>query len=168
MNIIVAVNSDWGIGCSGTQQIVIPEDRAYFKEMTTGGIVIAGRKTFEDFGKPLPNRKNIVLTRSPDYTADGAIVVHSVDELRRELRGTANESMMFVIGGESVYRLLLPFCDGAFVTKIEAVPPSDTFFPDLDALPGWSFESRSETFESGGVRYSFNRYINNATEDIYV
>jgi len=164
MNIIVAVYSDWGIGCSGTQQIVLPEDRAYFKKITDGGTVIAGRRTFEDFRSPLPNRKNIILTRDRDFKVDGAITVSSVAELWPVIAHD-DPSKVFVIGGESIYKLLLPFCISAHITKIDLAPHSDTFFPNLDTLPNWSLEDSGNTQVSGDVKYSFNIYKNNAVED---
>jgi len=168
MNAIVAVFSDWGIGCGGTQQIVLPEDRQFFKQMTEGGVVIAGRRTFEDFNKPLPNRRTIIITQNREYKVPGAAVVHTIDELRSELHGVQDSSKVFVIGGESIYRLLLPFCSYAYVTKLDTAPQSDTFFPNLDEHPDWSLDNCGETLESGGVRYCICGYINNAVEDIYV
>ena len=167
MNIIVAANSDWGIGLGGTQQIVLPEDRRHFREITGNGAVIAGRKTLEDFpgGKPLPNRKNIVFTRRGDFRVDGAIVVHSVAELFPEISND-DPDKVFVIGGGSIYNLLLPFCVFAYVTRIDAAPPADTFFPDLDAMPNWLLESKSEPQKSGEVSYSFELYKNIAPKSI--
>ena len=167
MNIIVAANSDWGIGLGGTQQIILHEDRRHFREITGNGAVIAGRKTFEDFpgGKPLPNRKNVVLTRSSDFQVDGAVIVHSTAELFSEISGD-DPDKVFVIGGGSIYNLLLPFCACAYVTRIDAAPPSDTFFPDLDSMPNWSVESKSESQKSGKVRYSFELYKNIAPKSI--
>ena len=148
MNAIVAVNSDWGIGCGGTQTIVIPDDRRRFLKLTSGGTVITGRRTFEDIGSPLPKRKNIVLTGNRKYTADGVIVKHSIDGVLDGIAGEPPEKV-FIIGGESIYRLFLPMCAYAFVTKIEAAPTSDAFFPDLDRLPEW------ELVEQGPVREEF-------------
>lgn len=136
MNIIVAVNSDWGIGFNGTQSIVIPEDRRRFKELTEGGVVITGRKTFDDFFGLLPNRKNIILTRDKNYKVDGAVISFSIDDALAEVSDDPAEKV-FVLGGESIYKSLLPKCAFAYVTKIEAAPPSDTFFPNLDELPDW-------------------------------
>jgi len=162
MNVIVAVNADWGIGYNGTQTIVIPEDRRYFKKLTEGGVVIAGRKTYEDFRRPLPNRKNIILTRDKAFKADGAVVLHTVDEVLAEISGHDTEKV-FVIGGGDIYRLLLPLCSRAYVTKIEAAPPSDTFFPSLDDLPGWTLENSEFGMRNSelSVDYSFNLYTNN-------
>ncbi|MCL2402527.1 MAG: dihydrofolate reductase [Oscillospiraceae bacterium] len=164
MDAIVAVYNDWGIGCSGTQPVVLAEDRQYFKQMTKGSTVIAGRRTYEDFSpQPLPNRKNIIISENRDYKADGAIVVHSIDELRQEISGDEN---VFVVGGASIYKLLLPFCKHVYVTKVGAQPESDTFFENLDNSPGWTLEHPGETLESGGLKYSFNTYTNNAPEEM--
>ena len=159
MNVIVAVCGDWGIGYKGKQPIVISEDRRFFKEMTGGGVVIAGRKTFEEFPGPLSNRKNIILTQEKDLTAEGIVVAHSVDEVLKEI---ADESpdRVFVVGGGDTFRLFLPMCAKAYVTRIEAAPPSDTFFPDLDQLPEWTLELRGTVRESEGVRFSYNIYRN--------
>jgi dihydrofolate reductase len=161
MNAIVAVNSDWGIGLGGTQSIVIPEDRRHFWRLTNGGVVIAGRKTFGDFGKPLSGRKNIILTRDCSFKADGAVVVHSTDEVLSEVAGD-DPDKVFIIGGGEIYRMFLPMCKLAYVTKIGAAPESDTFFPDLDALPLWTLESSECGMLSAelGIGYSFNAYRN--------
>ena len=139
MNAIVAVYSDWGIGKNGAQPLVIPEDRQRFMEITNGGVVIAGRKTFEDFRRPLPNRKNVILTRNRGIKFSGVVFVHSIDELLSEIADDDPEKV-FIAGGESVYRQLLPMCTYVYVTKIEAAPKSDTFFPNLDISPYWSLD----------------------------
>ena len=162
MNIIVAVNSDWGIGYNNTQSIVIPEDRKNFTRITNSGTVIAGRKTFEDFGVPLPNRKNIILTHDRNFKVRGIIAAHSVDEVLAMVSDDEADKV-FVIGGGSVYSQFLPLCSCAFITKIEASPPSDTYFPNLDKMPGWFQESHGETRVSLGIHYSFDFYRNNAT-----
>ena len=158
MNVVVAVNSDWGIGYNNSQSIVISKDRSHFKKLTDGGILITGRKTFEDLGRPLPNRKTIVLTRDKKFNAKGVIAAHSVDEVLLKI-SDEDTGKVFVIGGASVYNLLLPMCSIAYVTKIEAAPPSDTFFPNLDEMPEWRLEDQGESLTSGNVRYSFNRYV---------
>ena len=167
MNIIVAVFSDWGIGCSGTQQIVLQEDRQYFKEVTNGGVVIYGRRTFEDFNKPLPNRRNIILTGDRNFSVDGATIVHSPAEVFAEIAGE-DQNKVFIIGGESVYRMFLPACKFAYVTTIYAAPESDTFLPNLDELRNWTLANRGEVHESGGIKYSFDLYQNNAVEEVHV
>ena len=153
MNIIVAVFSDWGIGKNGTQQIIIPEDRRFFKEITTGKTIITGRKTFEDIGKPLPNRKNIILTRDKNFKAKDVQVENSIDNL---LKTITNPVETFVIGGENIYNALLPHCTFAYVTKIDAIPISDKFFPNLDEAPEWSVQKvlRSGVFNDINVNNS--------------
>ena len=153
---IVAVNRDWGIGADGTQNVVLHADRKHFRAVTEGCTVIVGRKTLADFpgGKPLPGRRNIVLTRS-DIAIDGAAVVHTAEEAI----ALAGSDRCFLIGGASVYRALLRYCTRIYVTKIDACPPSDSFFPDLDASPDWEIERESDVMEENGVRFRFVDYI---------
>ena len=161
MNAIVAVNSDWGIGYKGGQTVVIPKDRRRFKEKTVGGVVIVGRKTFEAIPGPLPNRKNIVLTRDLAFAADGAVVKRSMDEALLEIAGI-DPNKVFVIGGGDIYKIFLPMCGFAYVTKIDAAPRSDTFFPDLDASPDWALERSESGIRDSelGIKYSINTYRN--------
>jgi len=161
MNIVAAVFSDWGIGLGGTQQIVIPEDRDRFRKLTDGGVVIVGRKTFEILPGPLLNRRNIVLTRDPGFFVGGVVVSRSVDAVLSEIEGV-DPDKVFVIGGAETYRAFLPLCTRAYVTKIDMAPPSDAFFPDLDALPGWELERRSGTMEYYGIRYSLYVYLHSS------
>jgi dihydrofolate reductase len=158
MNAIVAVYNDWGIGVNGLQPISIPADRRRFAELTTGGIVIVGRRTFEAIGHPLPNRRNIVLTRDTGYRADGCEIAHDADEAMLLASGDLEKT--FVIGGGEVYALLLPHCTKAYVTKIDAAPHSDTFFPNLDEAPGWSVAhiEPPRTCETTGTTYSYIIY----------
>ena len=160
MNIIVAVNADWGIGYNNTQSVVLQEDRQHFKKLTNGGILIVGRKTYEDFGRPLPNRKNIVLTRNLEFKAEGLVAAHSIDEVLAMI-AFDDPDRVFVIGGGSVYSQFLPLCSCAYITKLETSPPSDTYFQNLDQSPDWSIVSSGESMESGGVRYSFHTYRKN-------
>ncbi len=156
MEAIVAVYSDWGIGCCGTQPVVVPEDRKHFRDVTAGAAVIVGRKTLADFpgGKPLKNRVNIVIT-SQDIAIEGATVVHSVEEALAEAERTQR---CLCIGGESVYRQMFPYIDRVHVTKVEARPESDAFFPDLDADPAWRIADEGEEREHEGLRYRFMVY----------
>ena len=158
MNIVVAVNSDWGIGYGNTQSIVIPEDRRHFQKITKGCTVVAGRKTFEDFGRPLPNRKTIIMTRDRSFKVSGAIAAHSIDEVLAIISDEDTEKV-FIIGGGSVYKQFLPICTHAYITKIESAPQSDTYFPNLDESPDWHIETQGEPVESKGIRYSFNIYM---------
>ena len=156
MDIIVAVAKDWGIGKDNDLLFHIPEDMKYFRKMTKGSTVVMGRKTLESFpnGDPLPNRTNVVLTRSRDYEKEGVTVVHNFEELE----ALKLEEPVFVIGGASVYKSLLSKCRRAYITKVDAVKPADTFFPDLDENPDWELKSESETFTFEGVNYKFTTY----------
>ena len=156
MDAVVAVYTDWGIGEKGTQPLVIPADRVRFRELTTGHAVIVGRKTLEDFpgGRPLPRRHNIIITRQ-DITIDGAAVVHSMNEALAE---AAKYERCFVIGGASVFAEYFPHLTRVFVTKIDAAPHSDAFFPDLDASPDWSCTEAEPWAEHEGVKYRFCVY----------
>lgn len=156
MDAIVAVYDDWGIGCCGTQPVTLRADRRRFRELTEGAAVIAGRKTLADFpgGRPLKNRVNIVLTRC-EIEIEGAVTVHGAAEALDEAK---KYSRALVIGGESVYRQLLPHIDRVYVTKIEARPHSDAFFPDLDASPDWICADSGEELEEDGVKYRFMVY----------
>lgn len=156
MEIVVAVYSDWGIGCDGTQPLVIPADRKHFREITGSDTVIVGRRTLADFpgGRPLKGRENIILSAS-GAQVEGAVTVLSADEAA-ELAKTRER--VFVIGGASVYRALLPLCHTAHVTKIDAAPKSDVFFENLDASPEWEETDSSPEYEHEGVKYRFVTY----------
>lgn len=120
MNLIVAVDSNWAIGSKNELLIRIPNDHKHFREETTGKVVVLGRKTLETFpqGMPLKNRTNIILSKDPNYQVKDAIVVHSIEELLEELK-KYDEENIYIIGGESIYRQMLPYCDVAHVTKID-------------------------------------------------
>lgn len=156
MDAVVAVYSDWGIGAAGTQPVTVSADRVRFRELTTGHGVIVGRETLADFpgGRPLKNRQNIVITRQ-NLEIPGAIVVHSGAEA---LDAAAAMEQCFVIGGASVYRELFPALDRVFVTKVEACPVSDSFFPNLDELPDWTCAAAEPWQEENGIRYQFCVY----------
>ncbi len=159
MNLIVAVDNNWGIGLGGTQTVVIPEDRRHFRELTNGATVIVGRRTLLDFpgGNPLPGRHNIVMTRNADLKIDGAVVAASPDELFKLIEDLP-PNKVFVIGGDSIFKMLLPYCTYAYVTKIDASPEADVHFPNLDALDGWVLDQTGEQKEYNGIKYTFVRY----------
>lgn len=154
---IVAVNSDWGIGADGTQNVVLPEDRRHFAAVTTGKAVIVGRRTLMDFpgGRPLKGRHNIVVTRQ-SVEIEGAQVAHSTDEA---LSLAAAYDRAVVIGGDSIYRQFFPHTDRVYVTKIDVSPRSDVFFPNLDADSAWRCTDAGEPLQSAaGVTYRFCVY----------
>lgn len=160
MELIVAVSRDWGIGKNGDLLFSIPEDMKFFRTTTQGKTVVMGRKTLESLpgGRPLKNRRNIVLTRDADLQVEGAEVCHTPEEVRAAVADEPGDRVM-VMGGAQIYRLLLDDCDKAYVTKVDASAEADSFFPDLDALDDWRLESRSEEKEHEGLRYRFCTYV---------
>nr|APO26951.1 Dihydrofolate reductase [uncultured bacterium] len=159
MNLIVNVDKNWAIGLGSKLLVRIPQDMKYFRSMTTGHVVVMGRKTLESFpeSKPLPNRVNIVLTRDQGYQAPGALVVHSMEELKEELKKYPGEEV-FVIGGGQIYRELLPLCDKAYVTKVDRAFDADVYFPDLDQDPQWKMTKVSEEQTYFDLEYVFAVY----------
>ena len=156
MELVVAVDRNWAIGNRGELLYRIPADLKHFKALTLGHPVILGRKTLETFpgGRPLPGRTNLILSRNPDFTVEGAAVY---PDLKRLLADAPEDSM--VIGGESVYRALLGRCGTAHVTKIDAAAPAaDAFFPDLDADPEWEVSETSEVLEHEGLPFRYVTY----------
>ena len=156
MELIVAVYDDWGIGAGGTQPVALSADRKFFRETTKGACVIAGRKTLGDFpgGKPLPNRVNVVISRG-EVNMEGVIVCHSPEEAV-ELAKTAQRAM--VIGGGSVYKQMLAYCDTAYITKVHVTPESDTYFPNLDELEDWYIAESMLSGEENGIGYEMLLY----------
>ena len=156
MELIVAVYADWGIGCSGTQPIALSADRKFFRETTKGCMVIAGRRTVEDFPgkKPLPGRENVLLTRRggiyPGFTL--------CDSVEQVLEKAKKAPRAMVIGGGSVYRQLLPYCKKAYVTKVNTGVICDTWFPNLDSDPDWKLTKLLGSGEENGIAYEFCLY----------
>lgn len=159
MNIIVAVDNNWAIGCKGGLLIRIPNDHKNFRQETTGKVVVLGRKTLETFpqGMPLKNRTNIILSSNPDYKVKDAVVVHSKEELLEELSQYSKEDI-YIIGGESVYRMMLPYCDVAHVTKIDHTYEADSYFPNLDEMDEWEITNDSEEQTYFDIAYQFVKY----------
>ena len=133
MQLIVAADKNWAIGKNNQLLVRISNDMKNFRRLTEGNVVVMGRKTLESFpgGQPLPKRTNIVLTRQKNYDGKGAVVVHSEEELREELRKYDTEKV-FIIGGETIYRMMLPFCTKALVTRLDYAYEADTWMPNLD------------------------------------
>ena len=159
MNIIVAVDKNWAIGNRGDLLIRIPNAHNQFREETTGKVVVLGRRTLETFpqGLPLKNRTNIILTHDPEYQVKDAVIVHSVEELLDQLRAY-NDEDVYIIGGDSVYRQLLPYCNVAHVTKIDHAYEADAYFPDLDQDPQWEVTADSDEQTYFDIAYQFLRY----------
>ena len=159
MKAILCADKNWGIGYKNKLLISIPSDMRFFRETTTGNVVIMGRRTLESFpgGQPLKNRVNIVLTRKPDYAVPGVIVVHSIEELMA-VAVQYNTEHLYVIGGGSVYSQLLPYCDTVYVTRVDYAYHADTFFPDLDAAPEWEMVSEGEEQTCFDIEFAFCVY----------
>jgi len=156
MELIVAVYEDWGIGRDGTQPVTLSADRKFFRETTRGCMVIVGRRTIEDFPgqKPLPGRVNVALTRS-GREIPGFVTCQGPEEAAA-LAKQADRAM--VIGGGSVYRQMLPYCDTAYVTKLHVTPESDTWFPDLDKDRDWYVAETLQSGEEKGIGYEMLLY----------
>lgn len=159
MNLIAAVDNNWAIGKNNQLLVRIPMDQKFFRETTTGKVVVMGRKTLESFpnGLPLKNRTNIVLTRNPDYKVKDAIVVHSMDELHEELKNYPSEDI-YIIGGEKIYNQMVDECDMAHITKINYEYDADAYFPNLDEKPEWEITGDSEEQTYFDLEFFFYRY----------
>ncbi len=160
MNLIVAVDQNWAIGNKGKLLVSIPNDQKNnFRARTMGNVIVLGRKTMDTFPqrRPLPNRTNIILSRDPEYRVKDAIVLHSLEELREELQNYSTESV-YITGGDSIYRQLLPDCDTAYVTMIDHSYDADAFFPNLDQDPGWVMEEESDEMTYFDIPYFFRTY----------
>ncbi len=159
MNLIVAVDSNWAIGNKNQLLVRIPNDHKHFREETTGKVVVLGRKTLETFpqGQPLKNRTNIILSKDPNYQVKDAIVVHSIEELLEELKKYKDEDI-YIIGGDSVYKQMLPYCNVAHVTKIDHAYEADAYFPNLDEDKGWEITADSDEQTYFDIAYHFLKY----------
>jgi len=159
MNMIAAVDNHWAIGRKGQLLVRIPKDHKHFREETLGKIVVYGRRTLQTFpqGMPLEGRTNLVLSRTPGFRVKGAEVMSSVEELLDRVASCRPEDV-YVIGGESIYRQLLPYCDTAHITKIDWTYEADAWFPDLDRDPEWEVTADSEEQTYFDIAYTFLKY----------
>ena len=162
MKIIVAADKNWGIGKDNKLLVSIPADMKMFRQETTGKFCVMGRNNLESFpgGLPLKNRTNIVLTRNENYKVKDAIIVHSIEELMEELKKYPAEDV-YCIGGDTIYKQLLPYCDAAQVTKIDFAYIADSYFPNLDEDPQWHVAAESEEQTYFDLEYKFVRYERN-------
>lgn len=159
MNVILSADRNWAIGRKNKLLVRIPQDMRFFRETTRGRVVAMGRKTLESLpeGKPLKDRVNVVLTRNRGYEARGGKTVHSLQEMLDELRKYPPEEV-FVIGGARVYEQLLPYCDKAYVTRIDRVYEADAYFPDLDKSAEWEKTKGGEEQTYFDLEYAFDVY----------
>lgn len=159
MNLMAAVDKHWAIGYQGRLLVRIPLDQQWFQKMTKGKVIVLGRKTLETFpnGLPLPSRKNIILSRNPDFQVKGAVVAHSLEETLELLREYHSEDI-YIVGGESIYRQFLPYCDVAHITKIDYEYVADAYFPNLEELPEWRLEEDSDEQTYFNLEYTFQKF----------
>ena len=159
MQAIVAADNNWGIGYQNRLLVSIPSDMKFFRQKTTGNVVVMGRKTLESFpnGLPLKNRVNIVLTKNKNYQVKDAVIVHSEEELLEELKKYPSEKI-YVIGGESIYKQLLDECDVAHITKIDFAYEADAWFPNLDEKEAWVVTADSEEQTYFDLEFYFLKY----------
>ena len=154
ISIIAAVAQNGVIGDRNALLWHISEDMKHFKTLTTGHPVVMGRKTWESLGRPLPNRTNVVITRQA-IEIPGCRVVHSLEEAMALF---AADEEIFIIGGESIYRMMLPYCDTVYVTKIDHAFQADTFFPNLDEMDEWAMTEESEEQTCFDLEFTFTKY----------
>ncbi len=166
MNLIVAVDKNWAIGNKGKLLNSIPEDMRFFRETTTGGTVIMGQKTYESFPGPAPlrDRVNIIISDDMSYKVDGATVVHSVEDALKEAEKYEDENT-FVIGGGSIYKAMLPYCNIAHITKMDHAYDADTWIPNLDEMPEWKVAAESDLMTYFNIPYKFVLYVREGHED---
>lgn len=165
MRFIVAVDAKWGIGKRGDLLLSIPDDMRFFRETTRNLVLVMGYNTLLSFpnSKPLPGRLNIVLADVKDTVVSGAVVCGSMEQLLRLVCQFDTNDVM-VIGGGMMYRQLLPYCDGAYVTKMRYDGDADTYIPNLDELGTWEIVSESAPKDDNGIAYSFAEYRNTAPQ----
>ena len=159
MNLIVAVDKNWAIGYQNKLLVSIPNDQKMFRNETIEKVVVLGRKTMETFpgGQPLKKRTNIILSTDPSYQVKDAMVVHSIEELLEELKQYPSEDV-YIIGGDSVYKQMLPYCDVAHVTKIDHAYEADSYFPNLDEDKDWEIVATSDEQTYFDIAYEFVKY----------
>jgi dihydrofolate reductase len=160
MNLIACVDEEWGIGYKNELLVRIPSDQKFFRTTTTGKVVVMGRKTLDSFpgGRPLKDRTNIVLTGSKDVNVrDSEIYVHSIEECLEFLKQYNTEDV-YIIGGSSIYEQFLPYCDTAYITKVDRVFSKDAYFPNLDNNDEWELSVEGEEQTYFDNTFSFNTY----------
>lgn len=157
MKLILVMDNDCAIGRGGELLCRLPEDMKYFRETTKNSVVIMGRKTYEMFPKrPLPNRKNLVLSRS-GKAIEGAEVFKSIESVLARVKDC--EKPVFVIGGEEIYKQLSPYCDEALITRVYESFGGDAFFEDIERSDEWELAESSVVVETGCHRIRFFRYL---------
>ena len=171
MKAILSADRKWGLGYQGRLLVSIPSDLRFFRETTMGHVVVMGRKTLATLpaGQPLKGRTNIILSRDPEWTVRGATVVHSIKELMEVLKPYEDDDI-YVAGGGEIYRQLLPYCDTAYVTRIDMTYQADTFFcllytspsprdvEELDESPDWEMVEEGDEQTCFDIEFYFTEY----------
>ncbi|MBE7037636.1 MAG: dihydrofolate reductase [Ruminococcaceae bacterium] len=161
MNLIAAVDKNWSIGYNGDLLYHIKEDMKFFRAKTNGKVVVMGRKTLESLpgGNPLKNRINIVLSSNKDFNAPGCVVCHSFSELFEKVKAYDTNDV-YVIGGESLYNMLMPYCAYAYITEIDAEKEADKAINNISKNASWQMVERSSTQNENGIDFVFKKYKN--------
>ena len=162
---IVHADREWGIGKNNDMMFSLPLDMKFFRETTKGNTVVMGGKNLRSLpnGNPLKNRVNIVLSRG--QVRDDCIIVRDFEALKKELKTRENEKV-YVIGGGEIYKVLLPYCDEALITKVDAVGGAEIFFPNLDEREDFVCINEGEWIEDNGYRIRFTKYRNKAKQSL--
>lgn len=156
MKIILSVDKNWAIGKDGDMLFHLKKDLLHFKEETLESLCIMGRKTYESIGSPLPKRENLVLTRDKTYKEEGIVVVNDLDELLTYVDNSPKEA--YVIGGNEIVDLLLPYCDEAIITKIDSMRDADTYLHNFDEDPSWEVYKESEPIDEDNLKFTYVYY----------
>lgn len=161
MELIACVNNYWCIGKNNDLLYHLSTDMKFFREKTKDNVIIVGRKTLESFpgGKPLKNRVNIVLTTDKSYYRDDCIIVHSIENVLEEIK-KYDDKTIYVCGGEQIYKLFEPFCDTAYITKVNDDLKGDKYFPNLNNIENWILSEESDTITENGYEFKFCTYRN--------
>ena len=159
MKMIAAVDNNWAIGYKNRLLVRIPADQKYFRNETMGKVIVMGRKTLESFpqGQPLAGRTNVVLSRKPDYQVKGTVVINTVEEALEYLSQFDTDDI-FIIGGETIYRQFIDYCDEALITKIDHEYQADAWFPNLDEMDEWQLVGDTEEQTYFDLEYVFLKY----------
>ena len=159
MNMIVTADDNWAIGNRGRRLVSIPSDNRFVQEETQGKVVVLGRRALADLPhrQLLPDRTNLVLTSDPTCRIRGAETLPDLAHLLQKLQAFPSEDV-YVLGGESTFRQLLPYCDLIHVTKLHHHYQADAWFPNLDELDEWVITGDSEEQTYFDLEYHFFRY----------
>lgn len=159
MNIIAAVDNNWAIGRNGKLLVSIPDDMKMFREETTNKVIVLGRKTLLTFpgGLPLANRTNIILSQDKNFKVKDALVFNKVEDVMLELK-KYNDNDIYIVGGESIYKQFLPYCNVAHITKIDFSYFADKHMPNLDEDKEWTKTQESDEKTYFDLCYKFVKY----------